>query len=127
MRDDTARSGAERPGRSKDRKRRGSWEEQPRREGIRRGGGGGEALGERLGPLRRFLLSRAGRPWDKVFSEVCARLRRHPGGPARLRDKIDRIVAMHVVLIDQMAARPHRGKLGETGRHPGKVPVKGCR
>ena len=25
-----------------------------------------------LGPLKRFLRSRVGRPWDTVFSEVCA-------------------------------------------------------
>jgi hypothetical protein len=99
MRDDTAKAGAERPRRSKGRKRRGSWEEQPRREGMRRCEGA-KALGERPGPLRRFLLARAGRPWDKIFSEICTRLSRHPGGSARLRDRIERIVAMHVVLID---------------------------
>jgi len=100
MREDTAR--ADRPRRHKGRKgrgRRGSWDEQPHREGIRRSGGG-ESFGENLGPLRRFLLSQAGRPWDKVFSEVCARLARHSGSPGRLRDRLRDIVVLHVVLID---------------------------
>lgn len=30
---------------------------------------------DHLGPLRRFLTSRIGRPWSKVKSEICAQLR----------------------------------------------------
>lgn len=28
-------------------------------------------LNENLKPLKRFMLSRVGQPWDKVFSEIC--------------------------------------------------------
>jgi hypothetical protein len=28
-------------------------------------------LNENLAPLRRYLLRQAGRPWDKVYSEIC--------------------------------------------------------
>jgi hypothetical protein len=30
------------------------------------------SLNEHLGPMRRFLRSRVGRPWNKVYSELCA-------------------------------------------------------
>jgi len=31
-------------------------------------------LNENLAPLRRFLRSRVGRPWDEVYSEICERI-----------------------------------------------------
>lgn len=34
-------------------------------------------LNENLAPLRRFLRSRVGRPWDEVYSEVCQRINRN--------------------------------------------------
>src|SRR5688500_11192928 len=33
-------------------------------------------LNENLAPLRRFLRSRCGRPWDEVYSEICQRINR---------------------------------------------------
>ena len=33
-------------------------------------------LNENLAPLRRFLRSRVGRPWDKVYAEICERINR---------------------------------------------------
>src|SRR5689334_8741261 len=33
-------------------------------------------LNENLAPLRRFLRSRVGRPWDEVYSEICERINR---------------------------------------------------
>src|SRR5438309_8576261 len=49
----------------------------PRREGIRRRcGGGTKSFNEHLGPLRRYLDSLVGRPWNKVHAEICARLNR---------------------------------------------------
>ena len=33
-----------------------------------------KSLNENLAPLVRFLRSRRGRPWDSVFSEICATL-----------------------------------------------------
>jgi hypothetical protein len=33
-------------------------------------------LNENLAPLRRFLRSRVGRPWDEVYSEICQRINR---------------------------------------------------
>lgn len=34
-------------------------------------------LNENLAPLRRFLRSRCGRPWDKVYGEICERINRN--------------------------------------------------
>jgi hypothetical protein len=36
---------------------------------------------DHLGPLRRFLLSQVGRPWDLVYSEICQGVRK--GFPVR--------------------------------------------
>jgi hypothetical protein len=37
-----------------------------------REGYGYRSLNENLAPLRRYLLAQLGRPWDQVFSEICA-------------------------------------------------------
>jgi hypothetical protein len=49
-----------------------------KREGIRRPwlNGSQKRLNENLAPLRRFLQSNVGRPWNKVYSEVCERINR---------------------------------------------------
>src|SRR5688572_15827420 len=49
----------------------------PRREGIKRPWARTSSqkwLNENLAPLRRYLLSNVGRPWDKVFSEISERI-----------------------------------------------------
>jgi hypothetical protein len=43
-------------------------------------------IGENLAPLRRYLLKQVGRPWNKVFSEIC----RH--------SRVDSVVQNHVRL-----------------------------
>ncbi len=50
-----------------------------RREGIRRPWlrDRPKSLNENLAPLRRFLRARVGRPWDKVYGEVCERINRN--------------------------------------------------
>jgi hypothetical protein len=48
-------------------------EKLPEREGMRRRYDyWGPILGDRLGPLERFLRSRLGKQWDKVYSEICS-------------------------------------------------------
>jgi len=44
----------------------------PRFESVRRPHKDRKSFGEHLGPLRRWLRSQVGRPWDKVYSEACA-------------------------------------------------------
>jgi len=43
----------------------------PMRLGMR-AGYGYRALNENLAPLRRYLHAQIGRPWNKVFGEICA-------------------------------------------------------
>jgi hypothetical protein len=110
MRSDMAKVIVERPrcgsGDRADRKgyrkefQRCAWDEQPRREGIKRRSGGTRMLNEHLGPLRRFLLSRAGQPWAAVFSEICAHINRGSAVQDHVRDHVADYVAVHVVLID---------------------------
>jgi hypothetical protein len=71
-------------------------------EGMRRGHaerGNSKYLNENLAPLRRYLAQQVGRPWDKVYSEIAARLR------------VDSSVQQHVRdhLRDFVAIKPRRG------------------
>ena len=51
---------------------RAGMENLPKREPmLGRWGGRGKWLNEHLGPMRRFLRSRIGRPWNKVHQELC--------------------------------------------------------
>jgi hypothetical protein len=47
-------------------------ETMPAKVGMLRGHGKGKWSKDHLGPLRRFLFRRVGRPWDAVMSEICA-------------------------------------------------------
>ncbi len=71
-------------------------------------------LNEHLGPLRRYLDSQVGRPWDKVFSEICAHINRNSAVQNHVRDHVADYVAVHVVLIDGVLCD------GEGGRGYGK-------
>ncbi len=109
MRADMARVIVERPrhgsrdkkarkGYRKEQQRRG-WDEQLRRESIGERGRS-RSLNEHLAPLRRFLLSCVGRPWNKVFAEICAHVNRNNAVQDHVRDHIDDIVERQVLLND---------------------------
>jgi len=72
----------------------------PRFEGIKRRGGKTKYLNEHLGPLRRYLDSQVGRPWDLVFSEICAQIDRKSAVQDHVRDHVEGYVARHVVEVD---------------------------
>lgn len=73
----------------------------PRREGIKlRWGHGTKFLNEHLGPLRRYLDSQVGRPWDKVYSEICAHINRNSAVQDHVRDHVDDYVVVNVIMID---------------------------
>jgi hypothetical protein len=113
MRSDMAKVIVERPrfgsrmrGRSKGSHRaeqRLSRDELPAREGMnKRHLHRTKVLNEHLGPLRRYLNSQVGRPWDKVFSEICAHINRNSAVQDHVRDHVEGYVAVHVVLIDDV-------------------------
>lgn len=80
--------------------RRCPLEDQPTREGIGRRGGGTKSFNEHLGPLRRYLLGQVGRPWDKVFSEICRHLSRNSAVQDHVRDHVQDYVATEVTIVD---------------------------
>lgn len=45
-------------------------------------------LNENLKPLKRFLYSQVGRPWDKVFSEICENIRLTSAVQKHVRDHV---------------------------------------
>lgn len=55
-------------------------EDMPKREAIRKWAklsGNYKEFGEQLNPLKRFILSQVGRPWNKVHSEMSAHINRN--------------------------------------------------
>ena len=85
--------------------RRQALDDLPKHEGMRRGNaerGDTKRLNENLAPLRRYLESQVGRPWDKVYSDIAANLR------------VDSTVQQHVRghLRDFVAVTPRRNISG---------------
>ncbi len=85
------------------RRRLGRYGEEgpPCREGIKACWvGRTKHFNEHLGPLRRYLDKQVGRPWDKVFSEICAHINRDSAVQDHVRDHVDQYVTRNVLLID---------------------------
>jgi len=57
-------------------------------------------LNENLAPLKRYLDSQVGRPWDKVWSEVCANLKPSNTVQQHVRDHVPDFVAIKTSLKD---------------------------
>jgi hypothetical protein len=84
----------------------------PAREGMkRRHRGGTKGLNEQLGPLRRYLDAQVGRPWDKVFSEICAQIDRASAVQDHVRDHVADYVVTHVLLIDGVPCSGEGGRI----------------
>lgn len=76
-------------------------EDQPRREpmlGYWRGLW--KSLNEHLGPMRRFLRSNIGRPWNKVHQELCEHVSFNNAVQAHVLSHIDQYVHRHVEVVD---------------------------
>jgi hypothetical protein len=93
--------------------RRLPLEELPQREGIKRPYSPTKHLNEHLGPLGRYIEAQVGRPWNQVFSEICAFINRNSAVQDHVRDHVFDFVTTDVELIDGV---PHR-KAG-AGRRP---------
>jgi hypothetical protein len=100
MREDMARVIVERPRIKPFKMRKGRvqpLEDMPQHEGMRRAQamrGERKQLTENLNPFRRYLESRAGRPWSKVYSEICANLRVDSAVQQHVRDHLEDFVAV---------------------------------
>lgn len=87
-------------------------EASPRQEGMRRRhvlAGNPKALNENLAPLRRYLESQVGRPWDKVWSDICENLRPTSTVQQHVRDHVFDFVAHPVI--------DRQGRLYRVGRY----------
>ena len=61
-----------------------------------RAGYGYRSLNENLAPLRRYLRAQLGRPWDKVFSEICAGIDRRNTVQQHIHQHIRDFIAIDV-------------------------------
>ncbi|MGA7933029.1 MAG: hypothetical protein WCA35_05735 [Kovacikia sp.] len=57
-------------------------------------------LSDHLGPLRRFLRSKIGQPWNDVYSELCHRLDGSTMAGQHVLDHVQDYVEQHVELVD---------------------------
>lgn len=87
-------------------------QEGPLREPMSRGRGD-KCLNENLAPLRRFLQSRVGRPWNAVHREMCALLNPRSAVQQHVLDHVKQMVELNPVLVDGRAYHPtgHSGRL----------------
>ncbi len=72
----------------------------PTQESMRRAHKIPKEFNENLAPLRRFLGSRVGKYWPKVFAEVCENLRPTSTVQQHVRDHLYQMVAMNTVVKD---------------------------
>ena len=75
-------------------------EESPKQEGLRKRHRNRKHLNENLRPLERFLAAQVGRPWDAVYSEICAGIDRRNTVQQHIHQHLEDFVAMKVVEID---------------------------
>src|SRR4051812_38749285 len=69
-------------------------------EGIKRRSGKTKSFNEHLGPLRRFLDSNVGRPWDKIYAEICQHVDRGNVVQKHILTHLFDYVATRTVMID---------------------------
>jgi hypothetical protein len=75
----------------------------PARESIRYRHIDRKSLSENLNPLRRWLEGQVGRPWDKVFAELCEHIDRRSTVQQHIHQHVEDFVALKVVVIDGVA------------------------
>ncbi|HET7716185.1 MAG TPA: hypothetical protein VFK86_11205 [Bauldia sp.] len=66
----------------------------------------GKSFNDLFGPIRRYLDKQVGRPWNKVYSEICAPLRAGRLIDDHLKRHIRELVAFDVVMDE--SGRPRR-------------------
>jgi hypothetical protein len=75
-------------------------EDSPKQEGLLKRHRSRKWLNENLRPLERFLASQVGRPWDKVYSEICAGIDRRNTVQQHIHQHLEDFVAVKVIEID---------------------------
>src|SRR5882762_2714317 len=72
----------------------------PKFEGIRRPHASRKGLTDLLGPLRRWLHSQVGRPWNDVYSEACAVIKPDSAIRAHIKTHLLEFVQRHTFMRD---------------------------
>ena len=83
-------------------------EDQPQHESLKFRYRSQKWLNENLRPLERYLHGQVGRPWDRVYSELCAGIDRRNTVQQHIHQHLDNFVALRVVACDG-ALRHDRG------------------
>jgi hypothetical protein len=84
-------------------------EDQPRFLGMRRQAkltGDFKTLNENLAPLRRYLGRQVGRPWNKVYGEISARIDRSNAVQAHVLTHLDQMIHRTVWKVAATPAAP---------------------
>ncbi|MGL6076543.1 MAG: hypothetical protein ACRC8S_20500 [Fimbriiglobus sp.] len=82
---------------------------------------GDKHFNEHLGPLRRYLHSQVGRPWTKIYSEICERVDRGNVVQNHILTHLFQYVVLEAQILDGQAyAAPHI----RSGRY-GAKPLRG--
>jgi len=87
----------------------------PKTEGMRRPHRNRKRFGEHLGPLRRWLRSQLGRPWDDVYSEACAVIKPDSVVRNHIKFHLLQFVQRHTFMRDgQVWCHKPMGRRGES-------------
>lgn len=79
--------------------------EAPARESLRARHRDRKWLNENLRPLERWLHAQVGRPWDKVFAELCEVIDRRSTVQQHIHQHVDDFIVRRVVRIDGVLHR----------------------
>ena len=74
--------------------------EAPLHQGMRRAHKDRKGFNEHLSPLRRFLESRVGKHWPKIYAEICEHLRPSSTVQQHVLDHLDDFVAVRTSIKD---------------------------
>jgi hypothetical protein len=72
-----------------------------------------KCFSDRFGPLRKFLSSNVGRPWNLVFSEICRHARLDNVAQQHLRGHVFDFVVTNVVIINNVPCHAEGRFYGE--------------
>lgn len=94
------------------------YEDLPQREPASRGRGT-KYFTDFLNPLERFLRSNVGRPWDKVYSELCAHLDRRKTTGRHVFEHLEDFVEVNCFVGEdgELYASSHYGKVRAIGEY----------
>lgn len=87
-----------------------SGDSPPAREGIKASYRDLKHFNEHLGPLRRFLNSNVGRPWNNIHSEICERIDRGNIVQNHILTHLYQYVVTQVLLIDGVPCHCEGGR-----------------